>query len=62
MPLDDYTHSSEHVDSEQLDIAIRALHTISAMPTAESEFLSSIALDALKEMETYGILYNFDEE
>lgn len=59
---DDYTHSDEHVESDQLEIAIRALHIISAMPTADSEFLSSVALDSLKEMETHGILYNYDNE
>jgi len=28
------------------------------MPSSDPEFLSSVAIDALKEMETYGILWN----
>tara|TARA_R100000315_G_C5228460_1_gene139440 strand:- start:802 stop:990 length:189 start_codon:yes stop_codon:yes gene_type:complete len=59
---DDYEHNDQYITSDQLDIAIRALHVISVMPTAEPEFLSGVALDALKEMETHGMLYNYDDE
>jgi hypothetical protein len=62
MSPDDYNYNDEHVKSEQLEIAIKALHVISVMPTAESEFLSDVALDALREMETHGILYNYNDD
>tara|TARA_R100001443_G_scaffold12387_3_gene21991 strand:- start:3656 stop:3856 length:201 start_codon:yes stop_codon:yes gene_type:complete len=58
LPEDDYDNTYEHINEDQLEIAVRALHVISAMPTAEPEFLSSVALDALQEMETYGMLYD----
>ena len=57
---DEYEHISANIMEDQLDVAVRALHVISAMPTSDSEFLSSVAIDALKEMETYGILWNDD--
>jgi len=48
---------------EQLEIAIRALHIIAVMGELEAKQISQIALDALREMETYGILYDiFDDE
>ena len=55
---DDYEHVNANIMEDQLDVAVRALHVISAMPSSGPEFLSSVAIDALKEMETYGILWN----
>ena len=57
---DDYEHVNANIMEDQLDVAVRALHVISAMPRSDPEFLSSVAIDALKEMETYGILWNDD--
>ena len=55
---DEYEHINANIMEDQLDVAIRALHVISAMPNSDGEFLSSVAMDALKEMETYGLLWN----
>jgi len=55
---DDYEHVNANIMEDQLEVAIRALHVISAMPNSDGEFLSSVAIDALKEMETYGLLWN----
>jgi len=57
---DGYDAINDYVKEDQLEVAVRALHVISAMPTTDPEFLSSVALDALKEMETYGMLYDYD--
>jgi hypothetical protein len=57
---DGYDAINDYLKEDQLEVAIRALHVISAMPSSDPEFLSSVALDALKEMETYGILYDHD--
>ena len=59
-PNDDYEHVNANIMEDQLEIAVRALHVIAAMPTSDPEFLSSVAIDALKEMETYGILWSDD--
>ena len=49
--------------AQHLEIAIRALHVIAVMAEMESKQISEIALDALREMETYGLMYDmFDEE
>lgn len=60
LPDDGYDAINNYVKEDQLEVAVRALHVISAMSTTDPEFLSSVALDALKEMETYGILYDYD--
>tara|TARA_R100000655_G_scaffold14885_1_gene33352 strand:- start:107 stop:304 length:198 start_codon:yes stop_codon:yes gene_type:complete len=57
---DGYDAINDYLKEDQLEVAVRALHVISAMPSSDPEFLSSVALDALKEMETYGILYDYD--
>tara|TARA_R100001463_G_scaffold60838_1_gene113481 strand:+ start:263 stop:460 length:198 start_codon:yes stop_codon:yes gene_type:complete len=57
---DGYDAINDYLREDQLEVAVRALHVISAMPSSDPEFLSSVALDALKEMETYGILYDYD--
>tara|TARA_R110000744_G_scaffold3012_4_gene11850 strand:- start:3995 stop:4210 length:216 start_codon:yes stop_codon:yes gene_type:complete len=43
---------------EQIEIAVRALHVIAVMHEGDPSFMSSIAIDALKEMETSG--YHYD--
>ncbi len=47
----------------QIDIAVRALHVIAVMGTMNTKQVSEIAMDALREMETYGMMYDlFDED
>lgn len=47
----------------QIDIAVRALHVIAVMGTMNAKQVSEIAMDALKEMETYGMMYDlYDDE
>mgnify|MGYP001246248063 FL=1 len=58
----DYDIADEYIKEDQLEVAVRALHVIAAMPSSEPEFLSSVALDALKEMETYGLMYDWSED
>ena len=43
----------------QIEVAIGALHVIAVMGEMESRQISEIALDALREMETYGMMYDF---
>tara|TARA_R100001082_G_C4237400_1_gene105826 strand:+ start:48 stop:263 length:216 start_codon:yes stop_codon:yes gene_type:complete len=42
---------------QQLDIAIRALHVIAVMGDEKTSNINNLAIDALREMETYGYLY-----
>lgn len=42
---------------EQIEIAVRALHVIAVMHEGDPAFMSTIAIDALKEMETSGYYY-----
>tara|TARA_X000001382_G_scaffold8193_2_gene5967 strand:- start:3077 stop:3289 length:213 start_codon:yes stop_codon:yes gene_type:complete len=44
---------------EQLQIAVRALHVIAVMGTMNAKQVSEIAMDALREMETYGFIYEY---
>mgnify|MGYP003628244616 FL=1 len=64
--LETYDRTSrtlEEIYDNQLEVALRALHVIAALPSTDANFLSEVALDALKEMETYGLLYNgYDDE
>jgi predicted DNA-binding protein len=48
----------------QLEVATRALHVIAVMGNMNANHVSEIAMDALREMETYGLMYDFydDEE
>jgi hypothetical protein len=48
-------------EEEQLAIAVRALHVIAVMGTLNDKNVSEIAMDALKEMETYGQIYQYYE-
>jgi|TARA_R100001463_G_scaffold2994_2_gene12444 hypothetical protein len=59
-PDEDYEHVNANIMEDQLEVAIRALHVIAAMPSSDPEFLSSVAIDALREMETYGMMWHDD--
>tara|TARA_R110002020_G_scaffold25280_1_gene82489 strand:- start:1070 stop:1285 length:216 start_codon:yes stop_codon:yes gene_type:complete len=43
--------------NQQLEIAIRALHVIAVMGDERTASITNMAIDALREMETYGYLY-----
>jgi hypothetical protein len=46
----------------QLEVAIAVLHVIAVMGEMDSKQCSEMALDALREMETYGMMYEmFDQ-
>jgi len=47
---------------QQLEVATRALHVIAVMAEMESQNITEIALDALREMETYGLMYEFYDD
>jgi hypothetical protein len=47
---------------QQLEVATRALHVIAVMAELESQNITEIALDALREMETYGLMYEFYDD
>ena len=49
--------TEERVNDEQLEVAVKALHIIAVLNDSDPTFISSIAIDALKEMETYGYYY-----
>ena len=49
--------SGSHMQNQQLEIAIRALHVIAVMGDEKTANITSLAIDALREMETYGYLY-----
>ena len=50
--------TEDRMKNQQLDVAIRALHVISVMHDSRNNRISNIAIDALREMETYGYLYD----
>jgi|TARA_R100000278_G_C5424432_1_gene147821 hypothetical protein len=49
--------SDSHMQNQQLEIAIRALHVIAVMGDEKTANITNLAIDALREMETYGYLY-----
>lgn len=54
----DYEGISEvQLKDEQLEVAVKALHVIAVMHDGDSSFMASIAIDALKELETFGYYY-----
>tara|TARA_S200002703_G_scaffold56565_1_gene49244 strand:- start:761 stop:976 length:216 start_codon:yes stop_codon:yes gene_type:complete len=62
-PLNEFVEEYENLDSDnllhqQIEIAVRALHVIAVMHEGDPAFLSTVALDALKEMETSGYYYD----
>ena len=50
--------SNDDLKDDQLEVAVRALHVIAILNEGDPHFMASIALDALKEMETYGYMYD----
>jgi len=50
--------TDDHMKNQQLDVAIRALHVIAVMHNSKDANVTNIAIDALREMETYGYLYD----
>jgi hypothetical protein len=50
--------TDNHMKNQQLDVAIRALHVIAVMHDSKTNTITNIAIDALREMETYGYLYD----
>ena len=61
-PEDQYQGYDENSnEEEQLAIAVRALHVIAVLGTLNDKNVSEIAMDALKEMETYGQIYQYYE-
>jgi len=50
--------TDDYMKNQQLDVAIRALHVIAVMNDTKNTHLSTIAIDALREMETFGYLYD----
>ena len=50
--------TDDRMKNQQLDVAIRALHVIAVMHTSKDTSVTNIAIDALREMETYGYLYD----
>ena len=50
--------TEDRMKNQQLDVAIRALHVLSVMHDSRNNRISNIAIDALREMETYGYLYD----
>ncbi len=50
--------SEDELKDQQLEVAVRALHVIAVMHEGDAQFMATIAIDALKEMETYGYIYD----
>ena len=50
--------TDDRMKNKQLDVAIRALHVIAVMQNSKDNNITNIAIDALREMETYGYLYD----
>ena len=50
--------TDNRMKDEQLEVAVRALHVIAVMSTNDSTVVNNIAIDALKEMESCGYLYD----
>ena len=49
--------TDNRMKDEQLEVAVKALHVIAVMYEGSSTPITNIAIDALKEMETFGYLY-----
>jgi len=50
--------SDDDLKDRQLEVAVRALHVLAVMHEGDSQFMATIAIDALREMETYGYMYD----
>ena len=49
--------TESRMKDEQLEAAVKALHVIAVMYDGSASFMANVAIDALKEMETFGYLY-----
>ena len=50
--------TDEHLRTQQLDAAIRALHVLAVLKDTNIDWMNSYALEALKEIESLG--YNYE--
>ena len=50
--------TDDHLKTQQLDTAIRALHVLAVLKDNSIEWMNSYALEALKEIEALG--YNYE--
>jgi hypothetical protein len=46
----------------QIEIAVRCLHVIAVMQEVDNTLISDMALNALRDMEISGLLYDFYED
>lgn len=46
----------------QIEIAVRCLHVIAVMQGVDNTLISDMALNALRDMEISGLLYDFYED
>ena len=46
----------------QIEIAVRCLHVIAVMQEADNRLIADMALNALRDMEISGLLYDFYED
>tara|TARA_R100000655_G_scaffold82585_3_gene122126 strand:- start:149 stop:364 length:216 start_codon:yes stop_codon:yes gene_type:complete len=49
--------TDDALKTEQLDVAVRALHVLAIMQKGDSAWMASYAIDALKEIEALGYQY-----
>ena len=57
--MNDQAEQMEHQTvKQQLEVAIQALHVIAVLGESESTMSADIAMDALREMETFGMMYD----
>ena len=50
--------SDTELKDQQLEVAVRALHVLAVLHEGDPQFMATIAIDALKEMETFGYMYD----
>lgn len=50
--------TDDHLKTQQLDAAIRALHVLAVLKDTNIEWMNTYALDALKEIESLGYTYD----
>lgn len=50
--------SDDDLKDRQLEVAVRALHVLAVMHEGDSQFMATIAIDALREMEAFGYMYD----
>jgi len=50
--------SDDDLKDRQLEVAVKALHVLAIMNEGDAQFMATVAIDALKEMETFGYMYD----